>query len=205
MARVRTGMRRVAKAAKMEERTLGRKAAARKGGKGQEKGGKGETRTCWTCGKTGHIAPWCRKGGNKNLYASENFEESAESDEDLQASCLLEESENEQWQEVIIRRSNQRAKKVNLEVKDKWVKVRATMDSGAAGHVMPETMFPHVKLERKTPSKKFVAANGEQIKNLGEKSIPFKTNEGVQRCIKLETCLCWTTRIRIFETHETEQ
>ena len=30
--------------------------------KGQEKGGKGESRTCWTCGKTGHIADWCRKG-----------------------------------------------------------------------------------------------------------------------------------------------
>ena len=70
-----------------------------------------------------------------------------------------------------------------VEMKDKWVKVRVTMDSGAAGHVMPETMFPHVKLERKTSPKKFVAANGEQIKDLGEKSIPFKTNEGIQRCI----------------------
>ena len=70
-----------------------------------------------------------------------------------------------------------------MEEKDKWVKVRATMDSGAAGHVMPEAMFPHVKIERKTPSKKFVAANGEQIKDLGAKRIPFKTNEVVQRCI----------------------
>ena len=113
----------------------------------------------------------------------------------------MEESESEQWQEVISRRSKQGAKKGNqasllsvesshnlslekiLEVKDKWVKVRVTMDSGAAGHVMPETMFPHVKLERKTSPKKFVAANGERIKDLGEKSIPFKTNEGVQRCI----------------------
>ena len=68
-------------------------------------------------------------------------------------------------------------------VKDKVVKVRVTtMDSGAAGHVMLETMFPHVKLVRKTSPNKFVAANGEQIKALGEKSIPFKTNEGVQRC-----------------------
>ena len=70
-----------------------------------------------------------------------------------------------------------------MEEKDRWVKVRVTMDSGAAGHVMPETMFPHVKIERKTPPKKFVAANGEQIKDLGAKRIPFKTNEGVQRCI----------------------
>ena len=69
-----------------------------------------------------------------------------------------------------------------VEVKDKWVKVRVTMDSGAAGHVMLETMFPHGKIERKPSPKKFVAANGEQIKDVGEKNIPFKTNEGVQRC-----------------------
>ena len=55
------------------------------------------------------------------------------------------------------------------------------MDSGAAGHVMLEAMFPRVKLERKTTPKKFVAANGEQIKDLGEKEIPFKSNEGIQR------------------------
>ena len=76
-----------------------------------------------------------------------------------------------------------------VDVKDKWVKVRVTMDSRAAGHVMPETMFPHVKLERKTSPKKFVAANGEQIKDLGEKSIPFKTNEGVQRN-NIQECEC---------------
>ena len=70
-----------------------------------------------------------------------------------------------------------------MEVKDKWVKVRVTMDSGAARRLMLETMFPRVKLERKTSPKKFVAANGEQVKDLGEKNIPFKTNEGVQRCI----------------------
>ena len=32
---------------------------------------------------------------------------------------------------------------------DKWVKVRVTMVSGAAVHVMPEGMFPLVRLERK--------------------------------------------------------
>ena len=48
------------------------------------------------------------------------------------------------------------------------------MDSGAAGHVMPETMFPRVKIERKTTPKKFVAANGEQIKDFGAKRIPSR-------------------------------
>ena len=108
---------------------------------------------------------------------SENVEESAENEEDLQAWCPLEESENEQWQKVISRRSKQIVKKVNqasllsvesshnlspkkiVEVKDKWVEVSVTMDSGAAGHVMPETMFPHVKLERKTSPEKFGRAN----------------------------------------------
>ena len=80
---------------------------------------------------------------------------------------MLEESESEQRQEVISKQNKRKVKKANhasllsmvnshnsnpkkvVEVKDKWVKVRVTMDSGAAGHVMPETMFPRVKLEHK--------------------------------------------------------
>ena len=143
---------------------------------------------------------------------------------------------------MISRRSKQRAKKVNqasllsvesshnlspkkiVEVKDKWVKVSVTMDSGAAGHVMPETMFPHVKLERKTSPERFVAANGEQIKDLGEKNNSIQDKRGnpeaqnIQKCeccqtthfnakrsSEPETLLCWTKRIRTFETFETEQ
>ena len=34
------------------------KSRVTKGSKGEEKGGKGETRACWTCRKTGHIAAW---------------------------------------------------------------------------------------------------------------------------------------------------
>ena len=98
------------------------------------------------------------------------------------------------------------------------------MDTGAAGHVMPEAMFPNVKLERKTQPKKFVAANGDQIRDLCEKNIPFRTNEGVQRCITFRsanvvkplismqkkssepgTSSCWMKRIRTFETFETER
>ena len=33
-----------------------------KGGRAQEKGGRGDTRVCWSCGKTGHIAANCVKG-----------------------------------------------------------------------------------------------------------------------------------------------
>ena len=144
--------------------------------------------------------------GDKNLYAideedSEFVEEATDNEEDLQAWCLLEESENEQWQEAVSRREKQKLKKAYqasllsaesshnsnskeiVEVKCRWVKVRVTMDSGAAGYVMTETKFPRVKLERKTSPKEFVAANGEQIRDLGEKKMPFKTYEGIQRCI----------------------
>ena len=59
------------------------------------------------------------------------------------------------------------------------MKVRVTMDSGTAGHVLPETIIPCVKLERKT-SPQFVAVNGEQSRDVGEKRTPFKTTEGVR-------------------------
>ena len=49
-------------------------------------------------------------------------------------------------------------------------------------------MFPRVKLDRTNATKKFVAANGERIKDLGEKTIPFKSVEAVHRCIKFQEC-----------------
>ena len=111
-----------------------------------------------------------------------------------------------------------------VEMKDTWVKVRATMDSGAAGHAMPETMFPHVKLERRTWPKKFVAANGDQIKDLGEKSIPLQdegrnsevynvqkrecceaSHHNAKRSSELDMSWCWMKGIRTFETLVTER
>ena len=93
----------------VEERTHGRRAVAwKEAKKGKEKSGKGEARACWTSGKTGHMAAWCRKGGKHNLYAideddSERVEDATDNEEDLLAWCLSEESEHEQWQDVIIR------------------------------------------------------------------------------------------------------
>ena len=46
-----------------------------------------------------------------------------------------------------------------VEVEDNWVNVRAAVDTGAAAHVMPAEMFPRVKLDRTTATKKFVAAD----------------------------------------------
>ena len=137
---------------------------------------------------------------------SEHVEEANDSEEDVQAWCLLEESEDdEQWQEVVSKREKQKMKTANqasllsvesshnsktkeiIEVKHRWVNVGVTLDSRAAGHVMPDTVFPRVKLERKTSPKKFVAANGEQIRDVGEKKIPFNTNEGIEKCITLRS------------------
>ena len=70
---------------------------------------------------------------------------------------------------------------------DNWVNIRTTMGTGAAGHVMPAEMFPGVKLDRTTTIKKLVAAHGEKIEDLVERTIPFKSVEGVHRCIKFRS------------------
>ena len=128
-----------------------------------------------------------------------------EDDDELQAWCLLEESENEQWQEVTSKKPKLKRKKFAresllsvqnnscasprkvFEVKDKWLNIRAAKDTGAAGHVTLAEMFARVKLDRTTTTKKFVAENGERIKDLGEKTISFKSVEGVHRCIKFRS------------------
>ena len=153
---------------------------------------------------------------------------------------MLKESENEQWQEVISKKSKLKLKKHAhesllsvekqflrvfrkvIEVKDNGAKIRATIDTGAAGHVMPAEMFPRVKLDRTSATKKFVAANGERIKDL-IKTIPLEFVEGVYRCMNFRSTnvvkplismrkvaqagnvVVLDTRIRTFETIETAQ
>ena len=97
---------------------------------------------------------------------------------------MLEESENEQWQVVTSKKSKLKKKldhesllsvennsgeppRKAIEVKDNWVNIRATMDTGAAGHVMLAEMFPRVKLDRTSTTKKFVATNGEKDQRFG--------------------------------------
>ena len=179
----------------------------------------------------------CTKGSwNKSLNAVEEdkgdiSEEVHEDEHELHAWCLQEESENEQWQEVTSKKSKLKSRKLNheswlsvennpgvpprkiIEVKDDWVNIRATVDTGAAGSVMPAEMSPGVKLDRTSTAKKFVAAIGERVKDSGEKTAPFKSVEGVHRClnfrsanvVKLAMSWCWMKRIRTFETIETAQ
>ena len=96
-------------------------------------------------GKPGHIAANYVKGSwNRSLNALEEdkgdiSEEVHEDDDELQAWCLLEESENERWQEVVSKKSTLKSKKVAHEsmpsvenksyasprkVKDIWVNIR---------------------------------------------------------------------------------
>ena len=58
----------VARIRVVEEKKFWHVGNCKKGGKQTEKGGAGDSRTCWTCGKAGHIAASCPKGGTKNLY-----------------------------------------------------------------------------------------------------------------------------------------
>ena len=85
-----------------------------------------------------------------------------------------------------------------IEVKDNWVNTRATLDTGAVGHVMPAEMFPRVKPDRTSLTKKFGAANGERTKDLGEKTIPFKSVEGVHRCTQFRSA----NVVRLFYLNE---
>ena len=55
-----------------------------------------------------------------------------------------------------------------------------TMDSGAAGHVMIEGMFPRVKLERKIAPNKFVAVIGEQSETCARRPSHSRKVRGVR-------------------------
>ena len=156
-------------------------------------------------GKTGHITANCvQESWNRSLNAVEEdkgdiSEEVREDEDELHAWCLLEESENEQLQEVTSEKSKLKMKEFAREsllsvennscafprkvfaVFDKRLNIRTTMDTGAAGHVVLAEMFPRVDLERTSTTKKFAAAEGEMIKDLGEKTIqssPLKERTG---------------------------
>ena len=66
--------------------------------------------------------------------------------------------------------------------------MRATLDIGAGGHVMPAEMFPRVKTESHDRNKEIRCSNWRKIEDLGEKTLTFKSVEEVHRCIKLRSC-----------------
>ena len=94
------------------------KAAARKEEKGKKRVAKEIPEYVGRAVREDTLLLGAEKGENTHLYAvdeddGENAEESTENEEDLQAWCLLEGSENEQWQEVISKQTKRRVKKDN--------------------------------------------------------------------------------------------
>jgi len=62
-----------------------------------------------------------------------------------------------------------------------WKKVTVTVDSGSADHVAPEAEFPSFQLEESEGSKKgrrYVAANGQRVPNLGQRKVEMATEDG---------------------------
>ena len=49
-------------------------------------------------------------------------------------------------------------------------------------------MFLHVKLDRTSTTKKFVATNGEETKDLGKKTVPLQSVEGVHNIHERKRC-----------------
>ena len=139
------------------ERDSAPRPEARKEEKGKREVAKVTPEFAGAVGKQVHTVANCTKGSwNKSLNAVEEDKgdisvEVHEDEHELHAWCLLEESENEQWQEVTSKKSKLKPRKLNhdsllsvennpgvpprkvIEVKDNWVNIRATVDTGAAG------------------------------------------------------------------------
>jgi hypothetical protein len=64
-----------------------------------------------------------------------------------------------------------------------WIRVEATMDSGSAEHVLPAGWLEKLPMEESAGSrtgKKYLAASGEKVPNMGEKTVEAITNEGMR-------------------------
>ena len=117
-------------------------------------------------GKQNTLGQNCTKGSwNRSLNAADEdkgdiSEEVHEDEDELHAWCLLEESESEQWQEVISKKSKLMLVKLAqeslpsveknscasprkvIEVKDSWVDIRHNWTLDLRGHVMPAENVP---------------------------------------------------------------
>ena len=162
---------------------------ARKGSKGTEKGCKGDSRTRWTCGKAGTLQLRVHKAETRTCMPLVRRKvRSMQKLLIMRKSCVVLVG-RERASTLATQAEESRAcptaecgkthlssiPKTIFEVKDRWVKVRVTMDSAVAGHVMLEGMIPRVKLERRTAPKKLVAAEGGQIRDFGDAVKPLKT------------------------------
>ena len=66
------------------------------------------------------------------------------------------------------------------EQRNGWMKITATVDSGAADSMMQPQLLPHIAIKSSAGSrskKNYMSAGGERIPNLGEKVVAFVTAE----------------------------
>ena len=70
-----------------------------------------------------------------------------------------------------------------------WTKVNSTMDSGCVDHVSPPSVAPNVPICPSDMSRKgraYQVANGEDLPNMGEKTVTITTESGDAGLMKMQ-------------------
>ena len=178
-----------------------REAEKGKSGKGGQKGdkGKGKGKQCYSCKGWGHVAAQCP---TKVMAVEEIDNNMHEQDEEEEAAWLVleEDADVEPAFQVVESRSTRRKNskeqaqdvmELNVveETRGKWTKVSAGIDSCAGNTVIPVDMFPELPVkqtEQSKAGKEFTCANGDKIRNEGEKVIPFFTAEGEKKSVRAQ-------------------
>ena len=164
-------------------------------GKGKAGGGGPETRECWNCGRTGHLARDCwhpkkestpkGKGKGKDVGAIEESQQEASSsgDNTITLGCLLLSEQGSRCPLGACTTSPNR----------QWnghVATQVTIDSGAAECVCgPEHFenFPVVTNEGSAKARmEYVCADGGRIPNLGAKEVKSIMNDGEKLNVKFQ-------------------
>ena len=134
-------------------------------------GGQGYQGKCHKCGKVGHKAAECRSPG-WNVQAVEEQEENKEE----QSGGWTEQNEWKEQTEVNVATvwSVGQIDVLATTSEKEEDKFSITLDSGAGASCWPVGMMQDVEMEPKQPGIKFRAANGEELKYFGRKSIGFR-------------------------------
>ena len=89
--------------------------------------------------------------------------------------------------------------------KAKWERLEAAVDSAAVDCVIPEEAVPFIKSEpspRSKAGRRYVAANNQEIRNLGQRKIAFKTYDGKWKSILFQTATVGRPLISVGKLNE---
>ena len=158
---------------------------------------------CGNCGQWGHTAKNCMQ--REVNFMDEHRHDDSEGDHEVNSMSLgglelrgLNSVENDSWVEVVSRRAK-RWGGVNMgsvcavnhtgchpkgghEVNGRFEEVKITADSGAVDHVAPRSLAKDTPVEETKASRMgvhYVAANGSEIKNEGEKRVKAFSDKGL--------------------------